>query len=162
MKIILFVLVSALAITAADAKSGKRLKVEDKSFTVITTEADGSFTEQETKNVMLVPNRVCYSWLVKLTEQDRTITLTERFELPAPPVSWGGLDNDPIASKRIKNGRRVAESPIDVDLNHGIATNTWCVAEGDPPGKYRIDIVYRGKRLHSFKFNVLPPPSVSF
>ena len=95
----------------------------------------------------------CYRWEIDVAPQDRSMTIHERFELPAPAPLWGSGAATIVAPDRASAVTQIQES-----LSDGLLTHGWCVAEGDPVGPHRI-IVYAGERvLYEFRFNVVRAP----
>lgn len=83
----------------------------------------------------------CYGWKLKFTPVDGEVQLEEQMVLPRPPASWGDDANATVAADRLS-----ARTPITADSSSGTASNTWCVAPGDPRGAHRI-VVRHGRRV---------------
>lgn len=140
-----------LASAAPVQTAAQAVKVRSAEFYSETVGADGPATSQRTN---IIPHRLgsCYSWILRVDRQERSIVVREQFDLPAPATRWG-----PSAGVRteVAGDKASATSDIPESLDDGILTNGWCVAEGDPVGKYVITVEAEGVRLHRFEFVVV-------
>ena len=75
-------------------------------------------------------------------------------ELPASPATWGGVDGNDTSPTRLSENGRVGVTPLIVALKSGRISNGWCIAEGEPPGPYRITVSQDGKPLARFDFTI--------
>lgn len=126
------------------------LAVRDRAFVVTDLE-----TGQIVRNARSVPNRpgtICYDWVVIVAPQQRVVEAVETFVLPAPaPWNLAESDDTKVAADQTRAVTHVAE-----DLSDGRITHGWCVAAGDPPGDYRIEVAVDGAKIATFAFVLLP------
>jgi hypothetical protein len=109
----------------------------------------------ETTRIPYEVGTACYRWVITVARRSETRKFTEKFTLPGSAPRWG--DNEGSATQVAPN-REAAITEVTADLSQGVITNGWCVAEGDPAGRYKIE-VFDGKRLlRRFDFDVVLPP----
>lgn len=126
------------------------LAVRDRKFTV-----RDMMTGEVVRNARSVPNRpgeVCYDWTITVARQKRTVDVVETFILPAP-APWGIDEGD---GTTVAADRSRAVTRLTADLSNGRIGHSWCVAEGDPSGDYRIEVTVDGVTLGTFAFVLLP------
>ena len=69
--------------------------------------------------------------------------------MPEKPKSWGDRDDmTQLHDNRISITKKVLE------VDRGVITSMWCVAEGDPTGNYKIEVYISGVLAESFNFMV--------
>lgn len=112
-----------------------------------TYSKEGEFTAAKT--VPLVVGQ-SYGWKVKLNQlkPDAKVKWKEEFVLPATPKEWGGSQGAVSKDKRTNVTER-EDVPIDGWIGHA-----WSVAEGDPPGKYTMNVFINDTLVKTFKFQV--------
>jgi hypothetical protein len=96
------------------------------------------------------PESSCFAWVLRVAPADRPVRLREILILPAPTPSWDVGD----APTRVSPDRRRAETELVQDVSDGLASNEWCIADGDPVGPYRIEVYEDERLLHRFDFQV--------
>ncbi|TFI57302.1 hypothetical protein E2493_15650 [Sphingomonas parva] len=136
----------ALALGQAAPQPLKVLEAEFYAF-----DADDPDRAEATRIVPYVPETSCFGWEIRVPPADRTIRVREVLILPAPPRTW----NTDESITTISTDRRRAETELEQDLSEGMLSNDWCIADGDPLGRHRIE-VYEGRRLlRRFDFQVV-------
>jgi hypothetical protein len=143
---------SVLAVVVALAQAAPpptpvAIKVIEASF-VQQDLGGGTYRVFPTTRIKYDPGKSCYSWLLRVEPQNAEVAITERFTLPAPATHWGNPDSN------VSVDRSEASTELNESLDDGVLTNGWCVVEGDPIGKYVIDVFHGGRRLHRFTFEV--------
>lgn len=103
----------------------------------------------EETSVIPLRTGVCYGWALQVEPQDRTVSIREVFELPAP----GNWDVGDQMSAVARNAR-TAVTQFEAPLNEGSIEHRWCVAEGDPAGPHRIRVYHGETLLHDFRFTM--------
>ncbi|HYD13330.1 MAG TPA: hypothetical protein VEC11_10830 [Allosphingosinicella sp.] len=100
-------------------------------------------------NVIPLRTGQCYGWALRVEPEQRSVTIREVFELPAPG-NWN-VGNQMSAVAR---NARTAVTEFEAPLGEGLITHGWCVAEGDPAGPHRIRVYHGETLLHDFRFTV--------
>ncbi|WP_269585577.1 hypothetical protein [Roseibium sp. Sym1] len=80
----------------------------------------------------------------------------EVFSLPAAPKTWSG-ENDPYAANAITKDRTTSITERFETPQNGTIGNEWCVVEGDPLGKYRMEIHVAEEYLGTLDFELVTP-----
>lgn len=91
----------------------------------------------------------CFGWRLKFTPVDEPVQLEEQLVLPAPATSWSEEYNSTIAADK-----RSARTPVSANSDGGSATNSWCIAPGDPRGRYRFVVRHGSRVLGTLNFRV--------
>jgi len=88
-----------------------------------------------------VPNAAgtCYGWLLRIAPAAGERQFEERLILPAAASHWGEDGSKVAADGRTATTRIVAKSKA------AAIDNAWCVAEGDPDGRYEFVVSQGGK-----------------
>ena len=137
----------ALAFALAQALPVVVLKTEF----IVFEQHDPEGTAVSTRRVPYRPDSSCFAWILRVEPAPRRVAVREVFTLPAAPKSWGVS----AESTQVSNDRRRAETDLDDDIADGMIGNEWCVAEGDPLGRYRIEVFEGARLLHRFDFAVV-------
>ncbi len=141
--------------TASFAQPQQPSVVEAK-FLVTLIDPEGQRLVYESNEVPLEPYRACYGWFIRLAGVEGMVKLREVFSLPAEPEMWSGEEDkyspNTIAKDRLKSVTEKFAVPED-----GWVSNTWCVAEGDPEGRYSMEISIDGTFVERFDFDVIRP-----
>ncbi|MEO8686049.1 MAG: hypothetical protein ABI414_14565 [Devosia sp.] len=126
-------------------------EVIDADFLVSSTNAAG---EQVVQSTRVVPNTegACYAWRLRLGKTKTAVEVTEVLRLPSAPENWGGSDPSEISSNGLNATTALSLVPEDGWITHG-----WCVAAGDPTGRYRIEVSSATKSLQVFGFELRAP-----
>jgi len=143
--------------TSATSPHGKRhaaYKVINSEFGLFNQTPDGKGEFVPTRQVPLVANQA-YGWIVALRTDKPTLRWREEFQLPTRPDSWGPPDT--AGRRRISADGRSAISERRVSPVNGVIFNTWAVAPGDPPGRYRIRVYVENRLVETFDFQVEAP-----
>lgn len=127
-------------------------EVIDADFVVSSANAAG---EQVVQSTRVVPNTVgtCYAWRLRLGKTKTAVEITEVLRLPSAPETWApGSDGSDISGDGLNATTALSLVPQDGWITHG-----WCVAEGDPAGRYRIEVSTGSKSLQVFGFELKAP-----
>jgi len=100
----------------------------------------------------LVPLHVCYGWRIRLSGAGKLVKATEVFELPAPPQEWKGVEGDQFSPTTLSPNRQTSTTSKFYTPQDGWITNQWCVAPGDPAGRYVIKVYIGDLLLKEFDF----------
>jgi hypothetical protein len=150
MRIRFLLMLAATIPAAAVASPEPRINVTDVDFTVTETDDRGV---TKSLSIPIITYRVgnCYTWSIRFAPTPGTAEIVEHFRLPDQAPNWGVMRGSPT---KVGRRRSSAKTRITVDLRRGMASNGWCIAEGDPFGVYYFTIKQRGRTLHQFAFNV--------
>jgi hypothetical protein len=88
----------------------------------------------------------CYAWQITFRPTTGKLKFVEELILPAPAKQWG------TNKAKVRADRSSALTDVVVDGQSGEAGNTWCVAAGDPEGKYRFIVRYNKKIIGDGRF----------
>ena len=138
----LLLAVLALPSPARAGEGGSALKNAKVEFYVSKAGKGG---EQRLYPWRQIPNAVgttCYGWRLRWTPFDGQMTVEERLLLPAAAPNWGADGDVSVAADRASSIKRVT-----VPGNSIYAANSWCVAQGDPPGRYRLELWHAGRKI---------------
>ena len=127
-------------------------EVIDADFLVSSTNAAG---EQVVQSARVVPNieGACYAWRLRLGKTKEAVEVTEVLRLPSAPENWDpGSDRSDVSSNGLNATTALSLVPEDGWITHG-----WCVAAGDPNGRYRIEVSTAAKSLQVFGFDLRAP-----
>jgi hypothetical protein len=127
-------------------------EVTDADFVVSFTNGSG---EQVVQSARVVPatTGACYSWRLRLAKTKAAVEITEVLRLPSAPETWDpGSDVSDVSSDGLNATTALSLVPEDGWITHG-----WCVAEGDPTGRYRIEVSTATKSLQVFGFDLRAP-----
>ncbi len=145
---------AAPAFAAAAEGEAASLVVLDTDFIVEIADENGDIIRHSSTTVPLVPDSSCFRWQIKVAPAMRVVPIVELFELPSPPGQWTGVEDMTESPTRTSADGRVATTDIMAPLNKGLIEHGWCIAEGDPAGRYRITVSENGRLLHRFQFTV--------
>lgn len=148
---------SSLPALAGGIDAAKRpvaYEVIKSEFGLFNQTSDGKGEFIPTREVPLVANQG-YGWVVALRTDKTTLRWREEFQLPVRPDSWGPPDT--VGQRRISVDGRTAITEHRVTPRNGMIFNTWAVAPGDPPGRYRIRVYVENRLVESFDFQVKVP-----
>ena len=141
-------IVASLALAASDTAKGDVPTVLEAHFLAI--DAQGEVVE--TTSIPHRPGASCYSWVLLVEPENRTLSVRELFELPDSAETW---NSDPSAVTVVNRDRSGAVTEFEESLGDGVITHSWCVAEGDPVGPHRIRVFVGDRLLHDFRFSVV-------
>jgi hypothetical protein len=144
---------AALALSAGAPPSAAGVTVTGVEFLSERILGNGQAAVEATRRIPHVPGS-CYRWVIKVAPGTRNVAIREVFALPEPALRWGGADGVPHSRTTVAPDRASAVTRLDETLEDGILTNSWCVAEGDPIGVYRIRVYAGARLLHRFDFRV--------
>ena len=139
-----------LLVSVANAQGITAADIDRARFKVSTKGTDGKWTSRETDRVPLTPGEACYNWGLHLSKTPPgDVAWTEELEIPAKPAIWQHSDKFELSKERTVAVTKKSQTPKDGWISHG-----WCVAKGDPAGRYVIK-VYVGEGLaKTFEFFV--------
>jgi hypothetical protein len=111
-------------------------------------------TEQRypTATVPYRPGAICYEWVAFFAPEARTLTVREEVELPAAPASWGDA---PAQGTVVDAGGRRGVTEFQDSIEDSQVSRRWCVAEGDPLGRYRIRAFWGSRELADLEFEMV-------
>ena len=152
-RLILTVLLLLLAIfTKSQAAS-----LEAAEFLVSLRDHEGNQATYQSNLVPLIPRLACYGWRIRLANAKGLIKFKEVFSLPTEPEFWGG-ENDEFNPSAIAKNRKSSVTEKFAHVRDGWISHSWCVAEGDPEGKYMMEVYIEGKFVKRFDFEVRAAP----
>jgi anti-sigma B factor antagonist len=129
------------------------LKIDRAVFLVSTRDRTGRTTTIESDVVPLLPGRSSYEWQLHLCDATpRSVTLKEILTLPTPS------DRSPLGPELAgenHSGRAITEETLEA--KDGWISQSWRVAEDDPPGPYSIEVHLDGAFVHRFVFHLRRP-----
>ena len=127
-------------------------KIDRAEFLVSTKDRTGRSTTIESDVVPLLPGRTSYQWRLHLREAaPKSVTLKEILTLPTPSDGW------PLTPELTAENSRRAITEETLLARDGWISQSWRVADGDPPGPYSIDVHLDGGFVHRFVFHVRRP-----
>ena len=91
-----------------------------------------------------------YGWRFKVNTDQPTVSWKEEFRLPVAPKSWGDLEKGQTV---VQNGKTCITKKNEPP-NDGYIEHTWPELEGDPLGKYLMNVYVDGKLARRFEFTV--------
>ena len=149
-RIAVFTLLALSIPATVVAAPSPQIKVIDSDFFVAEVDDDGSFRK---KSIPIVTYRVgnCYGWAIRFAAAPATVDVVEHFRLPAYARQWN-VSSD--GATKVGRRRLSAKTKLTIDLSRGVASNSWCIAEGDPAGVYHFVIKQRRRTIHEIAFNV--------
>ena len=80
-----------------------------------------------------------------------SVQVKEVFILPAKPKIW--VDEEGM-SLPLQYDNKISVTQEVIKLENGNVSSSWCVAEGDPTGNHKIDVIINGVLAKSFRFTV--------
>lgn len=134
---------TALAVVAFSSVSAK--STSGMEFYASTPGSHGSVPLTREQRLPYAVGETCYGWSYRYGETAPPKVVEEKLILPGPATDWGNNDMTKVAPDRASAVTRVA-------VIGGEASNQWCVAAGDPPGRYTIEIRGNGKLLGKRSF----------
>lgn len=144
----------ALLCLPAPALAQQKLEVLDQYFFGETIDNGVALNREKTTRIPNIPDKMCFGWVVKVKPSDELVKITEIFTLPAPPATWGGIDEDPYSQTRTTDQGQVATTKMFVSLAKGTLENSWCLTKGDQNGTHHIVILHQKQVLAEFEFEV--------
>ncbi len=137
-------LVAGLVLTGASAagKAPPRSSSYPLEFYASKTGNVDRAPMKEAARLPLTVNQTCYGWRYLNHNKASLTPVEETLILPAPANQWNGSDQTAVSGDR-----RSAVTTVRIDPENMVVTNGWCVAEGDPPGRYRIEVRRNGKLI---------------
>jgi hypothetical protein len=145
--------ISAAAFLLVAADGPPQVSVLQADFLWQQIQANGTLLSRSSTHIPYEPDRSCYRWLLRVKPGPGIVTIDERLEVPGEVSDFGdagGLDSP----TKIDPDHRAATTSLTFALAKGVIGNTWCVADGDPRGHYRIKVSQGTKMLHQFDFTV--------
>lgn len=143
-----------LALTGAmPAISGPHLQVLGTDFTSRLRQPDDTVIEQSTTVIPFIPDVSCYQWTIRVDAKG-PLRIKEVLKLPAAPATWGEADNNEFSPTTTSADRMTGVTVLFMAAKAGVLTNGWCVAAGDPLGKYTIEVFHEEQSLKTFEFTL--------
>lgn len=143
--------VSGCATVLSPAALAETIAVTDKALLSALDHGSGRVEVKQTTSIPYVVGSSCYNWLIHFRPVAREITLDEELILPAPAPTWGV---GPEGRTTVNPQRSAAVTTRSFDGRSGVARSGWCVAEGDPVGRYQYVIRQGGVEIARFLFTV--------
>jgi hypothetical protein len=132
----------ALTGAAATGKAPQRAAFSNPEFYLTTSDSAVRKPLVEGARLTLKADETCYGWRYLNRDRANQAPIEERLILPAPASQWNSNERTTVA-----DDRRSALTTIPVEPDSMIMTNGWCVADGDPLGRYRIELRRNGKLI---------------
>lgn len=139
----------ALAALLATGSAARAVDVVATDFQVAVTH--GAQTWYRTTTVPYLPDQSCYYWWVQVSDPLDMVAYTETLHLPAPAQDWG---DDTSGLDISKDGMTVSRDD-EPKLDKGWFGGGWCLVEGDPVGRYTLDVTVDGEVVHTFTYVVV-------
>lgn len=111
---------------------------------------DEEFVWTESNFVQLTPDNSCYSWEIELDTYLVAIPTKEILILPETPKVWSANEGE----QTLYHDNKISVLEGNIKVEDRIITSTWCVAEGDPAGNYKLEVYIKGVLLETFSFVV--------
>jgi hypothetical protein len=127
--------------------------ISSKFYVGIRSSKDKEFVWTESNLVPSIPDNSCYSWEIELDTYLASIPIKEIFILPERPKAWN-YKEDSEGEQTLQYDNKVSIIEKISEVKNRIIANTWCVAEGDPTGNYKIEVYIKGVLAESFSFMV--------
>ena len=152
----LFFSISSTASSVVSLVSNKNaepsVRVIGSHFYVGTRDShNDNFIWIESNFVPLIPDQICYRWDIELDTEMESVQVKEVFILPAKPKIW--VDEEGM-SLPLQYDNKISVTQEVIKLENGNVSSSWCVAEGDPTGNHKIDVIINGVLAKSFRFTV--------
>lgn len=150
----------ALAAVALIAIACHREQANDRSaagqveFGVWNEDANGTMHFVATREVPFVADQA-FGWRVKGGPPARPVKWVETLQLPTPPPSWEGVEENPNVA--ISDDGRTATTYGESVPGDEFIGNVWYVSEGDPMGEYQLTVEFEDGRKTSVRFRVVLP-----
>lgn len=155
LSLLLALLVTTLALPARsgiqDSRAGHHGWVEIAHDLAVERVAFGEFSYDETTHqvrfepatrLAMLPGRT-YGWRVHLHTTRKDVTWQERLTLPSAPRQWGVTEHVSLSPDRRTATTTLPHAPI----TDGVVDNYWVFSEGDPLGRYEIEVAIEGVRV---------------
>jgi hypothetical protein len=91
-----------------------------------------------------------YGWRFKVKANQPSVTWKEDFRLPVAPKTWGELEK----GQRVAPDGKTCITEKTEQLKDGWIEHTWPELEGDPLGKYLMNVYVDDHLVRTFKFTV--------
>lgn len=119
----------------------------------------GLFNPPESEKPFFIPTRSVpfienqeFGWIIMIKTNKSKVKWREEFTLPSPPESWG--EGEAQGINTISYDRKTSVTERYEKLDHGLISNVWTLAPGDPKGHYVIRVIIDGMVERTFEFNV--------
>jgi hypothetical protein len=127
--------------------------ISSKFLVGIRNSKDEEIAWAESDFVPLIPDKSCYSWEIQLDTELISVPTKEILILPETPKMWG-REEGAEGGQTLHHDNKISIVDKDIKVVDGIIDSSWCVAEGDPIGDYRIEVYIKGVLAESFSFVV--------
>lgn len=142
---------TVFARTASLASVSPPIVIRGARFLSEMTGDDGRTITTETTTIPYRVASSCYRWVLEVEPRQSDRTLSEVLVLPTAPAEWGIEPGDRTI---VDPSRRLASTEISVAMSDTVISNAWCVAPGDPQGRYSVAVFDGRLLLHEFDFTV--------
>jgi len=93
-----------------------------------------------------------YGWLIFVDTERSSVRWREEFQLPAPPQSWGSVEEE--GYRTISADGRTAVTDFRSEILEPVIGNSWILVNGDPLGEHEMRIYVEGEYVTTFEFVV--------
>lgn len=143
-------LLVAVGLNTSPPVSAQTLQLLDARVLSVTMREDAAPIVTEADFIPYVVGTSCYHWVIRFVPVQQEIVLHEALVLPAPAEQWGVEGQN----TQVNQQRSASLTEHRIDGRQGIASNGWCVAQGDPVGRYEFTIRKEGVEIARLKFTV--------
>ena len=144
-------LLALVLATLATPAIGEPLKVLETQTFVGLLNPDGTEEIRQATAFPLIPARVCYGWRIRLGGNNKLVKATEVFTLPGSPQDWGDIESDQFSPTKLSADRKTSTTTQFYTPEGGWIQHQWCVAPGDPAGKYVMSVSSDDQPLGTFE-----------
>lgn len=93
-----------------------------------------------------------YGWMMFVDTERSSVRWREEFQLPAPPQSWGTVEEDGYTT--VSADGRTAVTDFRNEMLEPFIGNSWILVNGDPLGEHEMRIYVEGEYVTTFEFVV--------
>ena len=141
----------ASSATTAPAPRAAEVQVGRVSFGVFEQNAQGQHGFRVTSTVPMVAEQ-SYGWVAEVRTKKDCVKVREELTLPHEPKTWG--DPEPGLKQRVSSDGRTATTEVCMKQMHGVISQSWAVAPGDPSGTYVVKVWIEDEAPRIFRFEV--------
>jgi hypothetical protein len=143
--------IACLAMAACHDPSHRRdVVITQAMFGVYRAQQAGQFVLQPTEVVPHVAGQQ-YGWLIRLKTERSRVRWREELHLPAAPATWG---SERIGKRSVSADQRTLVTEREVETRSGYIFNAWQVEQGDPVGRYTLQVTVDNGPSARFAFTV--------
>ena len=124
--------------------------ISSKFLVGIRNSKDEEIAWTESDFVPLIPGKSCYRWEIELDTYLVSIPTKEIFILPETPKVWSADEGE----QTLHHDNKISVLEGNIKVENRIIAHTWCIAEGDPAGNYKLEVYIKGVLIETFSFVV--------